>query len=107
MKLTKQDPDIQIARHAAKVLKKHIKNLNSFPNSILVEVSGDKYEDWQFSRLSKEECAEIDNKCLEEWKKILNKMIYSFECISQQRRNDSEKIQEGLNLFAKYLNFIW
>ena len=55
-----------------------------------------------------------DFKSLEEWHESINKMIWSFEEITKREhinyRKDEEyrkKIQEGLNLFAKYFQSLW
>lgn len=51
---------------------------------------------------------EIEN--LEDWIDALNKMIESFEIIVSEDYytvSDYEKIKEGLQVFAKYYNFLW
>lgn len=47
-----------------------------------------------------------------EWLRILRKMKYSFDCLSTPagiRRDDEEldKVQEGLDLFARYFRSLW
>ena len=45
----------------------------------------------------------------EEWALILNRMIYSFDKISSDTVNysDDPKIQEGIDLFAKWYRCLW
>lgn len=46
-----------------------------------------------------------------EWRRILRKMKYSFECLSAytgyRPEDDQAKIQEGLELFVKYFRYLW
>ncbi len=46
-----------------------------------------------------------------EWRRILRKMKYSFECLSAytgyREEDDQKKIQEGLELFVKYFRCLW
>ena len=47
-----------------------------------------------------------------EWRRILRKMKYAFDCLSTPagiRRDDEEldKVQEGLDLFARYFRSLW
>ena len=51
-----------------------------------------------------------------EWKEILNKMIWSFQYIADGKMysanssniiEDSNKVQEGLNLFGKHFRNLW
>lgn len=52
-----------------------------------------------------------DEKANLEWRRILRKMKYSFECLSSniiyREEDDQEKIQEGLELFVKYFRDLW
>ena len=46
----------------------------------------------------------------EEWDEILDKMIQSFELITQDNfdiQRDDEKIKEGLDLFGKHFTKLW
>ena len=44
-----------------------------------------------------------------EWRRILRKMKYAFECLSAytgyREKDDQKKIQEGLELFVKYFHY--
>ena len=46
-----------------------------------------------------------------EWKRILRKMKYSFDSLSSftgyRTEDDQAKIQEGLELFVKYFQYLW
>ena len=46
-----------------------------------------------------------------EWRRILRKMKYAFECLSAytgyREEDDQKKIQEGLELFVKYFHYLW
>ena len=44
---------------------------------------------------------------LDGWHEILDKMIYSFDEILKDDSTDQDKIQEGLELFAKYYVNLW
>ena len=44
---------------------------------------------------------------LDGWHEILDKMIYSFDEILKDDSTDQDKIQEGLELFAKYYMNLW
>ena len=44
---------------------------------------------------------------LDGWHEILDKMIYSFDEILKDDPTDQDKIQEGLELFAKYYINLW
>ncbi len=53
-------------------------------------------------------------KSMKEWKKILNKMIYSFkssindyENLESDSKKEFKKIQEGFDLFGKYYMNLW
>lgn len=43
---------------------------------------------------------------IEEWHEVVDKMIYSFEQIEKDS-SDRVKIEEGLQLFAKYFEDLW
>ena len=43
---------------------------------------------------------------IEEWHEVVDKMIYSFEQI-EKGSSDRVKIEEGLQLFAKYFEDLW
>lgn len=43
---------------------------------------------------------------IEEWHGVVDKMIYSFEQIEKDS-SDRVKIEEGLQLFAKYFEDLW
>ena len=43
---------------------------------------------------------------IEEWHEVVDKMIYSFEQIEKDS-SDRAKIDEGLQLFAKYFEDLW
>ena len=51
---------------------------------------------------------------VEEWKEILDKMIFSFDSIvreyyssSMEEQTKDNKVKEGLELFAKYFQSLW
>lgn len=56
-----------------------------------------------------------DFKNVEEWHKIIDKMIYSFKNIIKDdlimnidiSKMENEKVQEGLDLFARYFRDLW
>lgn len=70
---------------------------------------------------------EVENIEIKEWKNVLNKMIFSFECIAthktyiteiencfewteelvQKQLEHEKRIQEGLELFGKYFQSLW
>lgn len=43
----------------------------------------------------------------EKWGEILDKMIYSMEKVYKNCTDEDVKIQEGLDLFAKYFRSLW
>lgn len=43
---------------------------------------------------------------IEEWHEVVDKMIYGFEQIEKDS-SDRVKIEEGLQLFAKYFEDLW
>lgn len=45
----------------------------------------------------------------DEWTLILHKMLYAFEhySVNYQSDEDADKINEGLDLFRKYFNYLW
>ena len=51
------------------------------------------------------------NMTFEEWNLILDKIIESFELITKPEYfwfgRDNPKIQEGIDLFAKYFRYLW
>ena len=54
---------------------------------------------------------EVETKYLvDKWDNIMDKMIYSFECIMQDNNleiEDWDRVQEGLDLFAKHYTSLW
>ena len=54
-------------------------------------------------------------KNMEEWHKIINKMIYSFKFILKDEliidielsKAEDKRVQEGLDLFARYFRDLW
>ena len=48
-----------------------------------------------------------NDKGMDGWHEILDKMIYSFDEILKDDSTDQDKIQEGLELFAKYYVNLW
>ena len=48
-----------------------------------------------------------NDKGMDGWHEILDKMIYSFDEILKDDSTDQDKIQEGLELFAKYYTDLW
>lgn len=54
----------------------------------------------------------VEFSSIEEWQAVLDKMIYSFESFLASKEDkimeeDTAKVQEGLNLFAKYFTHLW
>lgn len=95
-------------------LKKLKETKNGFPVMM--------YNDDEFKNCTNgEQNSEIDARKQKEWEEILDKMILSFEyvvresddrnydCYSSKEKMDEheQKIQEGLDLFAKYFRCLW
>ena len=50
------------------------------------------------------------NYLIKKWDNILDKMIYSFDCIKKDNNleiEDWDKVQEGLDLFAEHYTSLW
>lgn len=95
MRLTKRisccdifDLDYYLAKKIIKPLKEFRKKVSSYPS-----------------------CEEINS--LEEWQKILDEMIWSFEFFLSEESNlqeteeQNKRKQKGFELFGKYFNSLW
>jgi len=53
----------------------------------------------------------IDVEDRRQWDKIIDKMTYAFECMGQDSHcfsdDEGRRIDEGIELFAKYFRYLW
>ena len=96
----------------SKVIQFFIDGLTHYKNSsicLLASVPGDIRSKYNWNCTGEEE-----NRMKEEWAKIINKMIKAWsllkDSIEHTRINDEEaekQIEEGINLFCKYVRCFW
>jgi hypothetical protein len=88
--------DITLARIILPMLKAFKKKNSGCPGEFLANTSNPPTETEESEAFAK-------------WNACLNKMIFAFKQISNGNTVDknSEKVQEGLNLFAKYYLHLW
>ncbi len=110
--------DSTLAHIIVPALKQFRANINSIPGDFSAKLHNESYSQLSFDFIN-ETYKEAEEIVFNQWKETVDKMIWSFEQILADDNEEQyiidkkvyqiyrERIQEGLDLFAKYYTALW